>query len=43
MKKLEAAMLESPTWEHRRNEIAPEPFDEDQDLGNGIVHNMNKI
>ena len=35
MEELEAALLESPTWKHRREDISPEPFevyDEHEDM-----------
>jgi len=28
-KEKEAALLESPTWKHRKEEFAPEPFEEE--------------
>jgi len=42
MEKLEAEMLESPTWKHRKDEIAPEPFDDD-DFGGMLSKNLKKI
>ena len=43
MEKLEAEMLESPTWKHRKEDDGPEPFagDADEDL-ELINKNMKK-
>ena len=30
LKNLEAELLESPTWKHRRQRLSPEPFMDDE-------------
>jgi len=41
MKKLEAEMLESPTWKHRNEDETPKPFYQD-DFGGIVSLNLKK-
>lgn len=33
---MEAKMLESPTWKHRKYHIAPEPFHDDERIDSNL-------
>ena len=42
MEELEAALLDSPTWQHRKNSLVPEPFKDSCDFDINVIYGGKK-